>query len=66
MRHQQAKEVVLGLRESIKEKDEIIKELKDKSSGQNTNNSQTSLKETVSVAGANAVRIYFLVFIHLI
>ena len=59
MRHQQAKEVVLGLRESIKEKDEIIKELKDKSSGQNTNNSQTSLKETVSVAGANVVRISF-------
>ena len=44
LRHQQAKDVVLGLRESIKEKDDIIKELKDQFPGKKEGSSETSLK----------------------
>ena len=50
MRHQQAKDVVLALRESIKEKDEIINDLKTKGP------SETSVKEALSVVRANSVK----------
>ena len=46
MRHQQAKEVVLGLRESLEEKNKIIKELKDQSSEQDNSASDASEKKT--------------------
>ena len=55
LRHQQAKDVVLGLRESIKEKDDIIKELKDRLAGSKEGGSETSLKETITRDQANTV-----------
>ena len=59
LRHQQAKDVVLGLRESIKEKDDIIKELKDRLAGSKEGRSETSLKKTVTGDQANTVIIFF-------
>ena len=59
LRHQQAKDVVLGLRESIKEKDDIIKELKDQLAGKKEGSSETSLKEAVTGDQANTVIIFF-------
>ena len=59
LRHQQAKDVVLSLRESIKEKDDIIKEMKDQLAGKKEGSSETSLKQTVTGDQANTVIIFF-------
>ena len=59
LRHQQAKDVVLGLRESIKEKDDNIEELKNRLAGRKEGGSETSLKETVTGDQVNTVIIFF-------
>ena len=58
LRHQQAKDVVFGLRESLEEKDTVIQELRYQLGGQQKRKSETDLKRTVTTERANTVIIF--------